>query len=201
METIEIETPQGTARARLRHPGGANGLVALGHGAGGGVEAPDLVRAEDEARKLGFTTALIEQPYRVAGRKAPPAAPKADEAWVAVIADLRERCGDPERLVVGGRSFGARVACRTAADVGAAAVLCLAFPEHPPGKPEKSRQPELDAVEVPVLVVQGKNDPFGMPAGGAGKEIIAVAGNHNLKSDLDAMGEAVSAWLRAILAA
>ena len=108
---------------------------------------------------------------------------------------LRERLGDPAPLITGGRSFGARVACRTAAETGASAVLCLAFPEHPPGKPEKSRQDELDAVEVPVLVVQGKSDPFGMPKGGPGKEIVVVAGNHGLKSDLDAVGEAVAGWL------
>ncbi len=163
--------------------------MVLGHGAGGGVAAPDLVRAELEARELGFATALVEQPYRVAGRKAPPPAAKADEAWTAVVASLRERLGEPSPLITGGRSFGARVACRTAAETGATAVLCLAFPEHPPGKPEKSRQDELDAVEVPVLVVQGKSDPFGMPTGGPGKEIVVVAGNHGLKSDLDAVGK------------
>ena len=109
-----------------------------------------MMRAEREARGLGYATALVEQPYRVAGRKAPPPAAKADEAWIAVIAELCRRLGDPAPLVVGGRSFGARVACRTAAEVGASAVLCLAFPEHPPGKPEKSRQAELDAVGAAV---------------------------------------------------
>jgi uncharacterized protein len=158
------------------------------------------VRAELEARQLGFVTALVEQPYRVAGRKAPPPAAKADEAWAAVVSTLRERIGGSPPLVTGGRSFGARVACRTAAETGADAVLCLAFPEHPPGKPEKSRQAELDAVEVPVLVVQGESDPFGMPRAGPGKEIVVVAGNHGLKSDLDAVGGAVADWLRKKLA-
>lgn len=195
---IEIETPHGPARAHLEAPDGAKGLVALGHGAGGGVGAPDLVRAEREARKLGFATALVEQPYRVAGRKAPPPAQKADEAWLAVIAHLREQHGAGP-LVVGGRSFGARVACRTAAESGATAVLCLAFPEHPPGKPEKTRQAELDEVAVPVLVVQGESDPFGMPKGGPGKEIVTVKGNHGLKSDLDAVGAAVAGWLAKLL--
>ena len=195
MSAIEVETPHGPARAHLELPDDAKGLLALGHGAGGGVGAPDLVRAEREARALGFATALVEQPYRVAGRKAPPPAAKADEAWVAVMAELRERLGGSAPLIAGGRSFGARVACRTAADVGAAAVLCLAFPEHPPGKPEKSRQAELDAVEVPVLVVQGESDPFGMPKAGPGKEVVSVAGNHGLKADLDAVGEAVAVWL------
>jgi uncharacterized protein len=195
VSTVEIETPHGPARAHLQEPDGAKGLLVLSHGAGGGVGAPDLVRAELEARKLGFVSALVEQPYRVAGRKAPPAAAKADEAWAAVISDLRERLGDPKPLVTGGRSFGARVACRTAAETGATAVLCLAFPEHPPGRPEKSRQEELDAVEVPVLVVQGESDPFGMPKGGPGKEVVTVAGNHGLKADLDAVGAAVAGWL------
>ena len=195
MDVIEIETPHGPARAHLEEPGGAKGLLVLGHGAGGGVGAPDLVRAELEARELGFATALVEQPSRVAGRKAPPPAAKADEAWVAVVAALRDRFRDPAPLIAGGRSFGARVACRTAAEKGSTAVLCLAFPEHPPGKPEKSRQEELDAVEVPVLVVQGKSDPFGMPEAGPGKEIVVVAGNHGLKSDLDAVGAAVANWL------
>lgn len=169
----------------------------LGHGAGGGVGAPDLVRAEREARALGFATALVEQPYRVAGRKAPAPPAQVDAAWLAVVAHLRERLGDLP-LVTGGRSFGARVACRTAAEAGASGVICLAFPEHPPGRPERSRQAELDAVEVPVLVVQGRSDPFGMPKGGPGREIVTVAGNHSLKSDLDAVGAAVAAWLAKI---
>ena len=128
MDVIEIETPHGPARAHLEEPDGANGLVVLGHGAGGGVGAPDLVRAELEARKLGFATALVEQPYVVAGRKAPPPAAKADEAWPTVLAFLNERLGDPVPLITGGRSFGARVACRTAAQTGATAVLCSRSP-------------------------------------------------------------------------
>jgi predicted alpha/beta-hydrolase family hydrolase len=171
----------------------------LGHGAGGGVGAPDLVRAEREARELGWATALVEQPYRVAGRKAPAPAAQVDAAWLAVVEHLRRELGVPT-LVTGGRSFGARVACRTAAEAGAAGVLCLAFPEHPPGKPERSRQAELDAVEVPVLVVQGKSDPFGMPKGGPGRKIVTVAGNHSLKADLDAVGEAVALWLKRLVA-
>lgn len=200
MSELTIDTPHGPARAHIGDPGSAAGLVALGHGAGGGVGAPDLVRAELEARRLGFATALVEQPYRVAGRRSPAPARQLDAAWIAVVAALRDRgiAGGP--LVTGGRSSGARVACRTAPDCGADAVLCLAFPEHPPGKPEKSRQHELDAVEVPVLVVQGESDPFGMPKPGAGRQIATVAGNHGLKSDLDAVGSAIAAWLEALLA-
>ena len=200
MSELAIETPHGPARAHVEDPGGAAGLVVLGHGAGGGVGAPDLVRTELEARRLGFATALVEQPYRVAGRRSPAPAKQIDAAWIAVVAALRDRGLANGPLVSGGRSSGARVACRTAAECGADAVLCLAFPEHPPGKPEKSRQDELDAVEVPVLVVQGKSDPFGMPKAGAGRQIATVAGNHALKSDLDAVGGAVAAWLEALLA-
>ena len=196
----EIETPHGPARIHLAVPLDSRGLLVLGHGAGGGVGAPDLVRAESEAREHGLATALVEQPYRVAGRKSPAPAKQLDAAWLAVVAALRDReiTGGP--MITGGRSSGARVACRTAAESGADAVLCLAFPEHPPGKPEKSRQNELDAVEVPVLVVQGTSDPFGMPRGGPGKVIAPVKGNHSLKSDLDAVGQAVADWLGEILA-
>jgi len=200
MSELQIETPHGPALAHLQGADGASGLLVLGHGAGGGVGAPDLVRAESEARALGFATALVEQPYRVAGRRSPAPAKQLDAAWISVVAALRER-GLPDGVVItGGRSSGARVACRTAADTNADAVLCLAFPEHPPGKPEKSRQEELDSVEVPVLVVQGKSDPFGMPRGGSNVEISPVAGNHSLKSDIDAVGGAVAAWLGEILA-
>jgi uncharacterized protein len=196
----EIETPHGPARIHLATPSDSRGLLVLGHGAGGGIGAPDLVRAEFEAREQGLSTALVEQPYRVAGRKSPAPAKQLDVAWLAVVATLRDREIADGPMITGGRSSGARVACRTAADSGADAVLCLAFPEHPPGKPEKSRQDELDAVEVPVLVVQGTSDPFGMPRGGPGKVIAPVKGNHSLKSDLDAVGQAVADWLGEILA-
>jgi len=194
MEVYETETPPGPARVHLDAPEEPTGLLMLGHGAGGGVGAPDLTIAAEVAKAAGMSVALVEQPYRVAGRKAPAPPAQVDAAWIAVAAHLRERLGDTP-LVTGGRSFGARVACRTAAETGAVAVLCLAFPEHPPGKPEKSRQGELDAVEVPVLVVQGESDPFGMPTASGQREVVTVKGNHSLKSDLDAVGEAVAAWL------
>jgi predicted alpha/beta-hydrolase family hydrolase len=132
----------------------------LGHGAGGGVEALDLRAARDAAHEVGMRVALVEQPWRVRGKKVAEAPPRLDQAWVDVLAGLE---GTP--LVVGGRSAGARVACRTAAEVGADAVLCLAFPLHPPGRPERSRLAELTAVPVPVLVVQGDRDAFGVPPG------------------------------------
>jgi len=195
----EIETPHGPARVHVDAPRDPRGLIALGHGAGGGVGAPDLVRAELEARKAGLATALVEQPYRVAGRRSPAPAKNLDAAWIAVIEELRVSVLADGPLITGGRSSGARVACRTAAHTDSDAVLCLAFPEHPPGKPEKSRQDELDALEVPVLVVQGESDPFGMPTGGGRREIVAIKGNHGLKSDLNGLGEAIAGWLARIL--
>ena len=154
-------------------------------------------------RGAGFTVALVEQPYRVAGRRSPAPAKQLDAAWEAVIAELRERELITAPLVAGGRSLGARVACRTAEPVGAAAVLCLAFPVHPPGKaddPSKSRQGELDGVELPTLVVQGESDPFGMPTAGANRRVVKVTGNHGLKADPDAIGAAVGDWLGGLAA-
>jgi predicted alpha/beta-hydrolase family hydrolase len=168
----------------------------LGHGAGGGVTAPDLVTATRAAQEAGVSVALVEQPYRVAGRRSPAPAKQLDAAWVAVVEHLR---GDVA-LLVGGRSSGARVACRTAAETGAIGVLCLAFPVHPPGRPEKTRLSELDAVEVPVLVVQGERDPFGMPPPGPNRTVAVVAGDHGLKADRGALAAAVRDWLPAIVA-
>jgi uncharacterized protein len=169
----------------------------LGHGAGGGVEAPDLVAATKAARGAGLSVALVEQPYRVAGRRSPAPARQLDAAWTAVLEHLREHELGGLPLLTGGRSAGARVACRTAADVGATAVLCLAFPLHPPGKgddPSKSRLGELDAVKVPTLVVQGENDPFGHPPGSPTRIVVTVPGNHSLKNGT-AVAAAVAAWL------
>jgi hypothetical protein len=173
----------------------------LGHGAGGGVESPDLVAAKDAALAAGIGVVLVEQPYRVAGRRSPAPANQLDAAWTSVLAQLRE--GELNRLSVicGGRSSGARVACRTAAEVGAAAVLCLAFPVHPPGRgddPTKSRLPELDAVSVPTLVVQGERDPFGIPPEGPSRSVVLVPGTHSLRSKAP-IGAAVSDWLARIL--
>lgn len=169
----------------------------LGHGAGGGVSAPDLVAATEAGNSAGLTVALVEQPYRVAGRRSPAPVRQLDAAWTAVLEQLREDTLRGLPIIAGGRSAGARVACRTAADVGATAVLCLAFPLHPPGKgddPTKSRLAELDAVQVPTLVVQGESDPFGMPPDGPGRTVVRVPGNHSLR-DSGAVGAAVTAWL------
>jgi uncharacterized protein len=192
---LEIHTPHGPARANLHTAPAAAGALVLGHGAAGGVSTPDLVAATDVALAERFSVALVEQPYVVAGRRSPAPARRLDEAWTAVVEHLRDERLLDLPLVAGGRSAGARVACRTVADTGAVAVLCLAFPLHPPGRPEKTRQPELDAVQVPTLVVQGTSDPFGMPRGGANREIVEVPGNHSLKADLDAVAAAVRDWL------
>jgi predicted alpha/beta-hydrolase family hydrolase len=201
MAAREIDTPSGPARAHVREAERARGAVVLGHGAGGGVEAPDLVSAGAAAAEAGYSSVLIEQPYRVAGRRSPAPAKRLDEAWIAVLADLRsnELRGLP--LVVGGRSLGARVACRTAEETDAEAVLCLAFPLLPPqrgGKPPQSRLAELEAVDVPVLVVQGESDRFGMPPPGRNREVVAVVGDHGLKTDTEAVGDAVRGWLASL---
>jgi uncharacterized protein len=193
---VSVETSHGAARAHIHAAEGApRGALMLGHGAGGGIKARDLQAVTSVARAAGFTVALVEQPYVVAGRRSPAPAHQLDAAWLAVVERLRdgELAGLP--LVTGGRSSGARVACRTAAAAGASAVLCLAFPVHPPGRPEKSRLDELDGVEVPVLVVQGEADPFGMPPSAPGREVAVVPGTHSFTRDLGAVAEAVREWL------
>jgi predicted alpha/beta-hydrolase family hydrolase len=193
----QIDTPTGPARAHLSPADRPKGALVLGHGAGGGVEAPDLIAARDAAADAGFTVALVEQPYRVAGKRAPAPAKRLDEAWVAVLEHLRanELSGLP--VITGGRSLGARVACRTVAETEASAVLCLAFPLLPPrrNKPPQSRLPELEAVSVPVLIVQGENDRFGMPPKGPKRKVVKVRGDHGLKSDPEAISAAVGDWL------
>ena len=199
VRVLEMDTEQGRAKAHLHPAADPVAALVLGHGAGGGVGAKDLVAAADAARSVGVSVALVEQPYRVAGRRGPAPARQLDAAWTAVIDHLRvsELGGLP--LIVGGRSLGARVACRTAGATCAVAVLCLAFPLRPPrrsGKPEPaSRLSELDGVTVPVLVVQGSRDPFGIPPAGARRKVVQVPGDHGLKADVDAVAAAVTAWL------
>jgi uncharacterized protein len=194
---LELDTPHGPARVHVHHAEDALAALVLGHGAGGGVGARDLVAVTEVAQSERFSVALVEQPYLVAGRRAPAPANRLDEAWIAVVEQLREGELSGLPLVVGGRSAGARVACRTADETGAAAVLCLAFPVHAPGRADsgKTRQHELDAVHLPVLVVQGASDPFGMPAKRRGRRVVVVPGNHSLTADLDAVRMAVRRWL------
>jgi predicted alpha/beta-hydrolase family hydrolase len=203
MNTVEIDTPTGPARAYVHPADAPRAALVLGHGAGGGVEAPDLVATTEAAVPEGFTVALVEQPYRVAGRKSPAPAKRLDEAWIAVVEHLtaNELSGLP--VIVGGRSVGARVACRCLPETGGLAVLCLAFPLQPPARkgkePSPDRLPELEAVDVPVLVVQGDRDRFGMPPPGSRREVVTVAGDHSLRTDPEAVADAVRGWLRAVV--
>jgi len=157
------------------------------------------VAATEAARSEEIAVALVEQPYRVAGRRSPARAPQLDASWIAVVERLRARELEELPLFVGGRSLGARVACRTAEDTVAVAVLCLAFPLQPPGRSSPSRLPELDAVTVPTLVVQGERDPYGVPPPGPAREVVTVAGDHGLKKDTVAVGAAVQAWLARVV--
>jgi uncharacterized protein len=200
---LDLDTPHGRARAHLHAVDEPRAGLVLGHGAGGGVSAPDLVAATEAALAQQVTVALVEQPYRVAGRRSPARAPQLDAAWIAVVEQLRTGELADLPLVVGGRSLGARVACRTAETTGAAAVLCLAFPLEPPRrarKPPQTRLDELEAVTVPTLVVQGERDPFGMPPPGPSREVVQVPGDHGLKADLEAVADAVRAWLLRVVA-
>ncbi len=201
--TRELETPHGPARAHVHRVPRARGALVLGHGAGGGVAAPDLVATTEAALAERVSVALVEQPYRVAGRRSAAPARQLDAAWIAVIEQLHATELRRVPLLVGGRSSGARVACRTAAATGAAGVLCLAFPLHPParaGAAERpSRLPELQAVSVPVLIVQGVNDRFGMPRAAPGRDVVQVRGDHSLRSDRAAVGEVVRAWLAQVI--
>jgi predicted alpha/beta-hydrolase family hydrolase len=191
MRGMELETPHGPARAHLHPVKKPKATLVLGHGAGGGVTAKDLVAATQAANAQGVSVVLVEQPYRVAGRKSPAPAPQLDAAWIAVVEQLDIK----GKLIVGGRSSGARVACRTAEATNADGVLCLAFPLHPPGRPEKSRAAELNAVQVPVLIVQGESDPFGMPRQSKNRKVVRLKGTHSLTSDMPKLRDAVSDFL------
>jgi predicted alpha/beta-hydrolase family hydrolase len=194
-DTLDVETSHGQALVHLHLVERACGLLVLGHGAGGGVDAPDLVAVTGVANDVGFIAALVLQPYRVAGRRAAPRTPALDAAWTDVVRALRTDVPDLP-LVVGGRSAGARVGCRTAVATGAVGALCLAFPLRPPGRPEApSRLPELDGAGVPVLVVQGRRDPYGVPPAGPDRTVATVDGDHSLRTDLPAVRAAVRDWL------
>jgi predicted alpha/beta-hydrolase family hydrolase len=196
---LEVDTPHGQAHVHLHDVDEPRAALVLGHGAAGGVTSPDLVAVTEVAQSEGLSVALVEQPYRVAGRRSPAPVHQLDAAWIAVMEHLvaDELRGLP--LIVGGRSLGGRVACRTAEATGAVAVLCLAFPLQPPRRaprpPAASRLPELDQVQVPTLVVQGEKDPFGMPPAAANRTVIQVPGNHSLRTDVEAVAAAVRSWL------
>ena len=204
MTTLEIETPHGPANAHLHAAEKPVAALVLGHGAGGGVGAPDLIAATEAACSEGLSVVLVEQPYRVAGRRSPAPARQLDAAWAAAVEQLIAGELRGLRLLVGGRSMGARVACRTAEAIGAAAVLCLAFPLQPPpraGRPASpSRLGELDALEVPTLVVQGERDRFGIPPAAAARTVVEVPGDHSLRKDPAAVAAAVRGWLPGVVA-
>ncbi|MEV4641540.1 alpha/beta family hydrolase [Actinoplanes sp. NPDC049548] len=194
VRSFEIDTPRGPARVQVVDPAGPPvSLLVLGHGAGGDVDAPDITAVRDVAVAGGVRVVLVTQPYRVAGRRAPAPAGHLDEAWTAVVGEVRDQALP---LILGGRSSGARVACRTASALGAAGVLALAFPLHPPGKPDRSRADELPAT-LPTLVVNGDRDPFGVPEPVGAVEVAVRPGAvHDLRRDLPGTAEIVAGWLR-----
>jgi uncharacterized protein len=204
MKMLEVDTPHGQAHVHLHPADDPAAALVLMHGAAGGVASRDLVAATNAALSEGVSVALVEQPYRVAGRRSPASERQLDAAWTAVLEHLAagELRGLP--LVVGGRSLGARVACRTAEATGAVAVLCLAFPLQPPRRsgaaPAQSRLPELDEVKVPMLVVQGERDRFGIPPRSRRRTVVQVPGDHSLRTDLDAVEDSVRAWLPGVVA-
>ncbi len=199
MTGLPIDTPHGPARVHLHFASAGRAALLLGHGAGGGTDARDLVAAARAAYGAGVHVALVEQPYRVGGRRSPAPAHHLDAAFLTVADELARRRFDGVPMIFGGRSSGARVACRTQADGQADAVLCLAFPLHPPGRPERSRQDELDAVTVPTLIIQGERDPFGIPEPAHHQELVMSPGTHSLSGDLDGITRAVADWLERVL--
>jgi predicted alpha/beta-hydrolase family hydrolase len=181
-------------------PVGPGFLLVLTHGAGGGADTPDLLAVRDAAVRLDGAVARVTQPYRARGARAPGSAVRQDAAWLEIISVLRARFpGIP--LVQGGRSNGARVACRTACAADARAVLALAFPLHPPGRPDRSRAAELREAGTEVLVVNGDRDPFGVPGSADAATVVVMPGEaHALSRDPAAVGSVVQSWLRGILA-
>jgi uncharacterized protein len=191
----EVPTEWGPARITRHDASDARGLLLLGHSAGGGISAPDLLAATAVALDAGVSVGLVEQPYRVAGRGGATPVTQLDGAWLAVVAHV----GHDLPLIFGGRSAGARVACRTAVDGRAAGVLCLAFPLVPPWAPDKPRLAELEAPAVPILVVQGVSDHFGVPESAPGRAVVVLKGNHSLKSDMPGLRTAIATWLPLVL--
>ncbi|MEO7753040.1 MAG: alpha/beta family hydrolase [Terracoccus sp.] len=181
----EIPTPKGPGRAHVVRPVRPRGTVVLSHGAGGGLVALDLDLAREAAVAAGWAFVLVEQPWLVAGRRIAGPPPTLDAAWLPMVrALLSGRARLPRPLVVGGRSAGARVACRTAAELEADAALLLSFPLHPPGRPDRLRDHELVLAPAPSWVVQGLADPFGTPGevralAAAGTSVLEVPGGHS----------------------
>jgi predicted alpha/beta-hydrolase family hydrolase len=192
---VRLGTTAGPAGVELDTAEDPPFLLVLTHGAGGGTGSADLLAARQAGLDHGAAVARVLQPYRVRGARAPGSAVRQDEAWLEVIAKLRRRYpGVP--LVQGGRSNGARVACRTAKEAGALAVLALAFPLHPPGRPELSRAAELAEAGRQVLVVNGAADPFGIPEAADGIRVVVLPGaTHALKGQGGSIRKVVGSWL------
>ena len=203
MRRVEIMTAEGAALAEVASPADAaqpSFLLVLTHGSGGRVATPDVLAVRDAGLRLGAVTVLVTQPYRVRGQRAPGNAERQDAAWGEVISALRRSIGADLPLIQGGRSNGARVACRTAQATGARGVIALAFPLHPPGRPERSRAAELAMAGTDVLVINGRNDPFGIPRRAAGRRLVVLDGEtHTLSRHPEAVGRATRSWLRKLL--
>jgi predicted alpha/beta-hydrolase family hydrolase len=196
---VEIMTSGGMARAEIDECTPAAFLLVLTHGAGGSPDSPDLLAARDAATALGGVVALVTQPYRVRGGRAPGSAARQDAAWIEIVRVLTDRFPCLP-LIQGGRSNGARLACRTARAAGARAVLALAFPLHPPGHPERSRLAELRGAGVDVLVVSGARDPFGVPDAADAARVVVLPGQaHALSGCPDTITHEVGVWLREVL--
>lgn len=162
--TVEVDTPQGPGRILVSEATHPVAVLALGHGAGGGVDSPDLRTLAARLPATGVSVLRVEQPWRTAGRKVAVAPPRLDQAWLSMLQQVRPEFAPDQPWLLGGRSAGARVACRTAEPLRAVGLVCLAFPLHPPGRPGSSRAGELLAAGAPRLVLQGSRDPFGGPA-------------------------------------
>ncbi|HEY7325099.1 MAG TPA: alpha/beta family hydrolase [Streptosporangiaceae bacterium] len=196
---MKIGTTTGPAQVELDLPEQATFLLVMTHGAGGGVNSKDLLAVRDAGLRLGGVVARVLQPYRVRGARAPGAPGPQDAAWLEIVAALRAEYPGLS-LVQGGRSNGARVACRTAKAAGALAVVALAFPLHPPGRPEQSRVAELREAGTDVLVVNGERDPFGIPDEQDASRVVVLPGEtHALSKKPGAVGAAVGDWLAGVV--
>ncbi|MFC4374104.1 alpha/beta family hydrolase [Nocardia halotolerans] len=193
---MRIETTAGPAEIELDEVDDPPFLLVITHGAGGGVDAKDILTVRDSALAVGGAVARVVQPFRVAGRRAPGNAVKQDQAWLEIVAELRTRFPDIP-IVQGGRSNGARVACRTAVAAGARGVIALSFPLHPPGKPEKTRRDELlSPGTIEVVVINGAKDPFGIPAPTDTAELRTIPNQpHAFRTGFDTISATVTPWL------
>ena len=192
---MRVLTSAGRAEVAFDATPDARFLLVMTHGAAGGVDTGDLVAVRDAAVEIGGAAARVLQPFRVAGARAPGSAAKQDAAWVELVTKLRRKVpGVP--LIQGGRSNGARVACRTARDLDAAGVLCLAFPLHPPGRPERSRAEELRDAGCETVVINGDRDPFGVPDPADATLVHVIPGEtHSLEKSAVPIAEIVTPWL------